>query len=462
MSAAISGSSSLPPLLPPGPKGTLWQTLRFLRNPRGFFEEQYRRYGDPCTLFTAQGALVITQNPEHVRTIFTADPDLFEPWPVALLGIFFGERSVIMSAGDRHRRDRKLLTPPLHGARMREYGQIIVDATHEATRHWKAGWQGPVHPVTTEISLDVIVRAVFGIDQPGARERAEAVVKDDIEALTPAILFVPALRRALLGRGPWARFQRMRGRLDRLLYGEIAARRAASKEGEPRKDILSLIVGARYDDGSAMTDTEIRDQLITLLAAGHETTATALAWALYWTHRDPSIAADLRAEIEDLGDEPQPDAIAALPRLDAVCTETLRLHPIVSDVTRRLRAPLSLAGYEIPAGAGVGVTGATMHHDPTLYPEPDRFDATRFLAAKPPMFGYVPFGGGSRRCLGAAFATYEMKLVLATLLASFDFELLDRDVVPFRRNVTMGPRGGVRMRVRRRRFLPRRAPASSR
>jgi cytochrome P450 len=200
-----------------------------------------------------------------------------------------------------------------------------------------------------------------------------------------------------------------------------------------------------------MSDGEVRDQLITLLAAGHETTATALAWALYWTHRDPSIAADLRAELAGLGPGAEPDAIAALPRLDAVCTETLRLHPIVPDVTRRLRAPLRLGDRLIPANAGAGVTTTTMHSDPLLYPEPERFKATRFLGTKPPMFGYTPFGGGSRRCLGAAFATYEMKLVLATLLATFELELRDRDVVPFRRNVTMGPRGGVRMRVLRRR-----------
>jgi cytochrome P450 family 110 len=438
--------------LPPGPKGTLWQTLHFLRDPRGFFAAQYRRYGDPCTLFSAQGPLVITANPELVRTMFTADPDTFEPWPVSLLGVFFGERSVIMSAGERHRRDRKLLTPPFNGARMRAYGHIIVEATRHATLAWSDGWRGSVHTATTAISLDVILRAVFGIDQADARARAETVVRQDVEAIRPSILFVPALRRELLGRGPWSRFVRTRRELDALLYREIAARHAhASRGGEPREDILSLIVGARYDDGSAMSDSEIRDQLITLLAAGHETTATALAWALYWTHRDPAIAADLRAEIAGLGAGAEPDAIAALPRLDAVCTETLRLRPIVSDVARRLRKPLVFGDYEVPANAGVGVTIATMHYDPKLYAEPERFDPARFLGTKPPMFGYAPFGGGARRCLGAAFATYEMKIVLATLLTTFDFELLDRNVVPMRRNVTMGPRGGVRMRVVRRR-----------
>ena len=441
--------------LPPGPKATLWKTLQFLRQPYDFFDAQYRRYGDPCTLWTRQGPLVITADPELVRAIFTLDPEAVEPWSTDLLSPFLGARSVIMSGGERHKRDRKLLTPPFHGSRMRAYGKIIVEVTREETRGWSAGWEGSVHPTTTAISLDVIVRAVFGIDQAGKREQAGAIVKKDIDAMVPSIMFLPPLRRALLGLGPWPRFARARGELDALLYREIASRRGAgTAEGE---DILSLILAARYDDGTAMTDEEIRDQLITLLAAGHETTATALAWALYWTHRDPAVAADLRAEIAQLGPDPEPDAIAALPLLDATCSETLRLHPIVSDVARRLRAPMTLGRYALPARTGVGVTTRTLHANPRLYPSPDEFAPRRFVGSKPSVFGYAPFGGGSRRCLGAAFATYEMKLVLATLLTTFDFALLDQNVLPFRRNLTMAPRGGVRMRVLGRRAQPARA-----
>jgi cytochrome P450 len=330
---------------------------------------------------------------------------------------------------------------------MRAYGRLIIDVTREETRGWKAGWESSVHPTTTAISLDVIVRAVFGIDQAGKRERAGSIVKKDVESMVPSIMFLPRLRRALFGLGPWSRFTRARRELDELLYREIADRRGAPKVGE---DILSLILAARYDDGSAMTDQEVRDQLITLLAAGHEATATALAWALYWTHRDPSLAAELRAEIAALGPDPEPDAIAALPLLDATCLETLRLHPIVPDVARRLRAPMTLGRYTLPARTGIGVTTRTLHSNPALYPRPAEFDAKRFLGTKPPLFGYALFGGGSRRCLGAAFATYEMKLVLATLLSTFDLTLLDQNAVPFRRNLTMGPRGGIRMRVNRR------------
>jgi cytochrome P450 len=430
--------------LPPGPRATLLQTLHFVRNPYDFFDDQYRRYGDPCTLWTRQGPLVLTGKPELARAVFTLDPESVVPWGTELLSPFLGARSVLMSGGERHRRDRKLLTPPFNGARMRAYGRIIVEATREETRGWTGGWEGPMHGTTTAISLDVIVRAVFGIADEGRRDRAASIVKKDVEALVPSILFLPPLRHGFLGIGPWARFARARTDLDELLYAEIGAKREPANRGE---DILSLILAATYDDGSAMSDAEVRDQLITLLAAGHETTATALAWAIYWIHREPSIAADLRDELAPLGPDPQPDAIAALPLLDSVCLETLRLHPIVSDVARRLVAPMTLGRYTLPAGTGIGVTIRTLHANPALYPEPERFVARRFVGAKPSPFGYAPFGGGSRRCLGAAFATYEMKLVLATLLRTFDFALLDRDVVPFRRNVTMGPRGGVRVRV---------------
>ncbi|HEX3770107.1 MAG TPA: cytochrome P450, partial [Polyangiaceae bacterium] len=217
--------------------------------------------------------------------------------------------------------------------------------------------------------------------------------------------------------------------------------------GAAGEDILSLMMAARYDDGSSMTDDEVHDQLLTLLAAGHETTATALAWALYWVHRDPALLRELRGELDALGPDAEPDAVAALELLDAICTETLRLHPIVPDVARKLLAPLTLGEWTIPEGAGVAVVTSLLHGDPKIYPDPDRFDPRRFGKTKPSPFAYTPFGGGSRRCLGAAFALYEMKLVLATILRDWDLELLDRDVKPGRQNITIGPRGGVRMRA---------------
>ena len=390
----------------------------------------------------------MTADPELVRAIFTVDPDSVDPWGASLLSPFFGPRAVIMVGGERHRRDRKLLDAPLPRlahARLRPHHH----RGHARTDARLGGWLGGSGPRDDDGDLARRHRSRrLRHRHAGRRERASSIVKKDVESIVPLIAFLPALRREFFGIGPWSRFARARRELDALLYGEITSRRAnASGASETGEDILSLILAARYDDGTAMTDDEVHDQLITLLAAGHETTATALAWALYWTHRDSDLASQLRAEIAALGPDPEPDAIAGLPLLDATCTETLRLHPIVHDVSRRLRAPLTLGRYVLPAGTGVGATISAMHANAKVYSNPTVFDAKRFVGNKPPMFGYAPFGGGSRRCLGAAFATYEMKLVLATLLTSFEFELLDRNVVPFRRNITMGPRGGVRMRV---------------
>jgi cytochrome P450 len=450
LAAESSRSPSHPaprPPLPPGPVGLLY-TLWFLRDPYAFFAAQARKYGDPFTLRTQSGPLVVTGNPELVRTIFSADPASLEPFSVDIIGPFLGERALIMTGGERHRRDRKLLTPPFHGARMRAYGQTIVEATRAQTRAWRAGWKGPVQPTTAAISLDVIVRAVFGIEEPAARNRWSEAIRRDVGAASPAIIFFPRLRRTFLGIGPWARFQRARERLNALIFAEMAERRARAATGQ---DILSLIMSARYDDGTAMTDVEIRDQLLTLLAAGHETTATSLAWALYWIHRDPALLRDLREELDALGPDPDPEAVAGLPLLDAMCLETLRLHPIVTDVARRLLAPMVLGPWTVPAGAGVAVLTTLLHSNASLYPRPNVFDARRFLDTKVSPFTYTPFGGGGRRCLGAAFAMYEMKLALATMLGDFELELIDRDVVPARQNLTIGPKGGVRMRVNRRR-----------
>jgi cytochrome P450 len=412
----------------------------------GFFATEARKHGDPYTLRTLSGPLVVTGDPELARVIFSADPMSVEPFAVSTLAPFLGRRSLILTGGERHRRDRRLLTPPFHGARMRAYGRTIVEATRDETRAWKPGAIAPVQRTTAAISLDVIVRAVFGIEDPAARDRWSAAIGRDIRSISPLIIFLGALRRDFFGFGPWARFRREREKLTALIMGELADRRARGVAGE---DILSLMMAARYEDGTAMSDEDVHDQLLTLLAAGHETTATSLAWALYWIHRDPALLADLRAELASLGPDPEPDAVAALELLDATCTETLRLHPIVPDVARKLRAPMTLGKWTLPAGIGVAVVTTLLHTNPKIYPDPERFDARRFLKTKPSPFAYTPFGGGSRRCLGAAFALYEMKLVLATILQDWELELVDRDVKPGRQNITIGPRGGVRMRTLR-------------
>ena len=237
------------------------------------------------------------------------------------------------------------------------------------------------------------------------------------------------------------------------MHGEIAARRAAPDPA--REDILSLLLAARDEAGDAMHDDELRDELMTLLFAGHETTAIAIAWACYWLHRHPPVLERLRAEVDALGDDPQPDAIVRLPYLDAVCNEVLRLHPIAPDVPRQLVGPLELAGYTLGPPLCVDAAITLLHRREDLYPDPDSFRPERFLARRFGPFEFTPFGGGHRRCIGAAFATYELKIVLATFLRHAHLELAEPgEVRPARRNIVLGPSTGVRMRLRERRTHP--------
>jgi cytochrome P450 len=288
----------------------------------------------------------------------------------------------------------------------------------------------------------VILRAVFGVEDESRRERIGEAIFGVSEAGNPLLLFFPLLQRSFFGRGPYPRFLAARARLDAVLYEMLAERRRAGA-GE---DVLSLMIAARYDDGSAMSDEEIRDELFTLFFAGHESTALAIAWSFYLLHRHQEVRERLLAEIDALGPSPDPDAVAALPFLDAVCAETLRLYPLVPQVSRRLAAPLELKGYALPAGVGVAAAVCLAHRRDDLYPEPTRFRPERFLERKYSAFEFLPFGGGARRCIGAAFAMYEMKIVLATIFRAHRLRLAsDEPIVPVRSSITIGPAGGVPM-----------------
>jgi cytochrome P450 len=303
--------------------------------------------------------------------------------------------------------------------------------------------------LTQSISLEVIIRTVFGVASPAEVDAYKATILAAIESASPLVFFFPWLRHEFGGIGPFARLKAAQGRFIALLRRQIAAVRPRAAE---REDILSMMLEARYDDGAPMPDAAIVDELRTLLLAGHETTALSLAWALDLVHRDRAVYERLVAELDGLGPAPSPEAIAAAPFLEAVCQETLRLYPIVLEVMRTLTRPLTLAGRDLPAGATVTVNILLAHRRPEAYPDPEVFRPQRFLERTYSPFEFMPFGGGPRRCLGAAFALFEMKLVLATILREVALELEDPGLpTPVRRNLTMAPKGGVRMRVRQRR-----------
>ncbi len=436
--------------LPPGPKIGLVQTALYARDPYAYFIGLQRKYGDIVTVPTLNGTLVMTADPAHVQQIFSADPDTFAPFGAGSIEPLVGPNSVLLLQGARHRRERKLLVPPFHGARMRAYGETIREAAKAAISSWSVGQPFTMQTSTQWISLEVIVRAVFGVQEAARIEVLRAAIIELVAATVPSLLFFPWLRRPWGGLSPYNRYHRAMKHVESLIYGEIAARRA--RTDEVREDILSLLLTARDEDGQGMRQEELRDELLTLLFAGHETTGIALAWACYWLHRNPGALERLRAEVDGLGDAPEPEVIARLPYLDAVCNETLRLHPIAPDVPRMLARPLEVGGYRLAPPLGVDAVTALVHRRESLYPEPDKFRPERFLERRFSPFEYIPYGGGHRRCIGAAFATYELKIVLATFVRHAHLELAEPgEVKPARRNVVLGPATGVRMRLRERR-----------
>lgn len=433
--------------LPPGSLAfSPLRSLHFIRDPDGFFRQGLARHGDPFRARLPTGKVVITASPEGAREVFTADPDTFEPQSHVLLEPVVGPSSLLLLAGERHKRERRLLMPPFHGERMRAYGTLMQACTRRQVEGLAPDTLLVAQQLTQAISLEIIIRAVFGVQEPERVRRYQEVLRDYLVSYTPPIALVRGLRRSFGGRGPWARFQRNVARLDALLTEELALRRAS---GEPRADILSLLLSARDEAGQPMTDSEVKDELRTMLVAGHETTAVGMAWALYHLHRTPEALRRLEEELAPLGPTPEPEALARLPWLSAVCDEALRLHPVVHLVTRRLRQPFTLRGYELPVGMGLMVSIIRIHADPAIYPEPERFRPERFLERRFSPFEYLPFGGGARRCIGAAFALYEMKVVLGTLLSAHRFALAsDTPVRPVRRNVTMAPDRDVALRYR--------------
>ena len=430
--------------LPPGSRRTLRNTFNSAVRALEFMAEMRERYGDPYSLSALNGQVVVTAEPEHIRTIFaTQDTERFDVFAGPALEAFLGRHSLLMLTGQTHRRERKLLNPPFHGDRMRAYGQAIVAATRRSIGALRPGQAFVAIDRTQAISLEVIVRAVFGVEDLAEIDAHMQATVEAFAAAKPLFFFAKAAQVAPFGLGPWASYQRRSQAADRLLYDQIERVRDQAAE---REDILSMMLCARYDDGSSMSDSDIRDELRTLLLAGHETTAITLAWALDAVHRHTEVKERLLAEIEGLGAEPAPEALAKLPYLGAVIDEALRLWPPAEIVARKLREPWHFAGYDLPAGVTVMAAVGTVHYRPDIYPEPHVFRPERFLERKPGPFEYLPFGGGHRRCIGAAFALYEAKLALATMLREWTFELREPGPVPIaRRNVTLGPKTGVRM-----------------
>ncbi|MBE9015048.1 cytochrome P450 [Chroococcidiopsis sp. CCALA 051] len=435
--------------LPQGPKTPpLVQLLQWIANPFALMESCAQRYGDWFTLKVGLNyrPLVYVSSPQLLQEILTNDHYKQFDAPGEINGIFaplLGDFGVIMQSGDRHRRQRQLMVPPFHGDRMKAYGEIITEIAKQVTSQWNPNQPFSVRDSMQAISFNVILQAVFGLREGERYRQIEKLLYNMLELtnspLKASLLFFPFLQRDLGAWSPWGNFLRQKQQLDRLLHAEIEARRANPDPG--RTDILSLLMAARDEAGEPMKDEELRDELMTLLVAGHETTATALTWALYWIHKLPEVRQKLLAELDILGDTPDQNAIVRLPYLNAICSETLRIYPVgMLTFPRVVRSPVTLLGQQLEPGTVLVGSIYLAHQRQDLYPEPKQFKPERFLERQFSPYEYLPFGGGVRRCIGAAFALFEMKLVLATILSNLELSLANnRPVHPVRRGLVSAP-----------------------
>jgi cytochrome P450 family 135 len=408
------------------------QTAIWARQAQWFLSQSRRRFGPMFTLDIAyEGKWVVVADPELIKQVFTGDPKVFHAGEGNdILRPLLGEHSLLTLDDAPHMSQRKLLLPSLHGKRMAGYEETMREIAAREIESWPTGVPYRLRPRMQAMTLEIIIETVFGVHGGARLDELRAALRDFLDMLTNPRMLAPILT---LGPDRLRAYPPFRRRVDRvagLILAEIAERRVAT-DLEERDDILSLMVGARHEDGSPMSDAEIHDELLTLLVAGHETTATALAWAVERLIRHPDKLARLREEVE-AGEEAY---------LTATIQETLRLRPVIVIVIRRLTEAIELGGYDLPAGVNVVPSIHLVHRDPTIYPEPDRFRPERFLETPPGTYTWIPFGGGVRRCIGAAFAQQEMAIVLRELVARRTIRPTDPAAErPFRRAITETPR----------------------
>jgi cytochrome P450 len=434
--------------LPPGPRIASLQSFRYYRDPYGYCDEMKARYGDLFTMPTMNGTLIIAMSADHVTDIL-GRRDLAVGFGFGAIEPVLGRDSLLLTAGDQHRRDRKILSPIFHGNRMRAYAPIVTECVERELSSWTVDREFCVRDAMENISIEVIIRAAFGVQSPERVLAFRTAIREAVLEVNPAILFFKFLQHDFFGYGPWSRLKRKLARLDSLIYQQVEETRASSSG---REDMLSRLLEARGDDGTGLDDSALRDQLVTFLFAGHETTATTLSWAFSEAFRQPAILGRLRDEIAALGPSPDPKGLSELPYLDAFCLETLRAHPILPEFFRTVTSDdFEFAGCRIPRGVSLAGSILMVHRDERVYDNPLAFEPQRFIEHKYSPHEFLSFGGGQRRCIGEAFATQEMKLVLGTILPRVD--LASRIAAPLktvRRNGTLAPEANVPVRVARR------------
>lgn len=427
--------------LPPGPRApAVVNTARLVQRPMESLLGWRERYGDVVTVpLLVFGTGVYVSDPDGIRSMLTGDQsDLHAGEANAPLSPLLGQRSVLILDGPEHLRHRRLLLPPFQGSAVQSFREVIRKVAESEVSRWQVGERFLARDRMRALTFEVIVRAVFGVTD---RDRIERLRRALVAVLDmgPIFLLPQALRRDLGPWSPWGRFQRRLAAADALLYEEIDRRRTAPDLDE-RTDVLSLLLRARDEDDQLMTDGELRDELMTMLLAGHETTATGLAFAFDLLGHNPGVLARLRDELTS-GDDAY---------LDATVSETLRIRPVIDAAERTLTKPRTIAGWDLPAGIRVYPNIAAVHHRDDLYPQPSEFRPERFLNGEAKSYTWLPFGGGIRRCIGAALAQAEMAEVIRTVVTSVDLEPTRPDPEPVvMRGITLVPRHGTPVEVRR-------------
>jgi cytochrome P450 family 110 len=424
--------------------------------PLDFMEKRTQKYGDFYQVtFKNAPPTLMTCNPKAIEEIFTASSSQFVVGKSNQgLNFLVGDNSLLLLDGKAHKNRRRLLMPPFHGESLQQCSQQIVRITEKVTNSWQPNHSFKVRSVMQEITMRVILTVVFGLDSGVRYERLRELLTDLLDIfntpLSSSFIFFSWLQKDWGKYSPWGRFLRLKADIKNLIYEEIKERRELLNSGKlDNPDILSLLLLARDENGVGMSDEELHDELITLLFAGHETTASALSWLFYWIHYLPEIKDKLLFEINSLGENPDVRAINNLPYLNAVILETLRIYPIAAGTfSRILTKPMSIMEHDFDADTALMISIYSLHHREDLYPNPKQFNPSRFLGKTYSTYEYIPFGGGNRRCIGSALALLEMKLVTATILSRFQLALTsDRPMLPVRRGLTVAPPASFKMVV---------------
>lgn len=437
----------------------LLQTTQWILDPVGYMQKNFSRHGD---IFQAPIAwngngsepYCLVSDPKAIQYLLTKDTDKELSSPGELNEILIpliGRQNVMLLSGQSHRNRRKLVMPPFHGEHLIAYGKVIQQITQEVVNQWSKGSEIDVRAAMQQITMRVILQVVFGLRKGERYRKLEQLLGERLEMtatpLASVILFFPWLQKDVGAWSPGGRLRQMAEETDQLLFAEIEERRA--NLDPERVDVLSLLLAAKDEAGDQLSNQDLRDELMTLLVAGHETTATSLTWAMYWIQSLPAVKQKLITELASLSASNDVEQMLKLPYLEAVCNETLRIHPVAMlTFPRRVEKPIELCGHHFEPGALLMGCIYLLHHREDLYPEPQQFRPERFIERQFSPYEFMPFGGGVRRCIGAALAKYEMKIALGTILSQMDLELVgDRPITPARRGVTLSQNAPVKVKI---------------